>query len=95
MEESLSFEEFYYSGFSSEQNAGILRRILKNEHFAHLLPKEKIEQITTKKQLKDVYSKILQRTNYQRPDNLIITDEKRIEAETTLAEKAEKKNKIY
>ena len=93
VEESLSFEEFYYSGFTSEQNAEVLRRILKSEHFAHLLPEEKIGEIKTKKDLEDVYNEILQKVNNQRPNNLVITNEKRMEAEKSLAEKTERKER--
>ncbi len=91
---SLSFEEFYYSGFTSEQNAEVLRRILRSEHFAHFLSEEKTKEIKTKKELEHVYNRILQRANnHQRPNNLIITEEKRIKAEKSLLEKAEKREK--
>ena len=90
-EKSMSFEEFYYLGFSSEQNAGILRRLLKSEHFAHLLSEEKIKQIKTKEELEHVYNRILQRANYQRSNNLVITNEKRMKAEKSITEKTERK----
>ena len=93
VEESLSFEEFYYSGFTSEQNAEVLRRILKSEHFAHLLSEEKTKEIKTKKELEHIYNRILQKANYQRSNNLVITDEKRIEAEKSLVERKERKER--
>lgn len=93
MEESLSFEEFYYYRFTSEQNAEVLRRILKSEHFAHLLSEEKTKEIKTKEELEHVYNRILQKANNHRPNNLVITEEKRMEAEKSLIERKERKER--
>ncbi len=90
MEEFLSFEEFFFSGYTVEQNARIFWRILKSEHFAHLLSKEALKEIKTKEKLREKYDKIVNRAK-----GLTITYNKIQKAEELLVQIKGWKNKKF